>query len=110
VTNCTSATSSKRPTRSRAFLRDSSADFESDLFRSAIAQKLIVIGEAAARVGKDLCARHPEVPWRRVVDFRNILVHEYFGIDWVIVQHAAVREAPALREQIANVLAVEFPE
>jgi uncharacterized protein with HEPN domain len=86
----------------------SRADFDSDLVRSAVAQKLTIIGEAAARVSVDLRARRPEVPWAKVVAFRNILVHEYFGIDWDVVRRAAEREVPLLREQIAATLADEF--
>jgi uncharacterized protein with HEPN domain len=61
------------------------ADFQafqgSEMLRSAVVQKLGVIGEAAARVSADLTSRHPEVPWPQIVAFRNILIHAYFGID-----------------------------
>ena len=40
---------------------------ESELLRSAVVQKLGVIGEAAARVSADLTGRHPEVPWPQIV-------------------------------------------
>jgi uncharacterized protein with HEPN domain len=51
----------------------------SELLRSAVVQKLATIGEAAARVSEELKSRHPEVPWPRIVAFRNILIHAYFG-------------------------------
>ena len=38
---------------------------ESEMLRSAVVQKLGVIGEAAARVSADVTSRHPEVPWPR---------------------------------------------
>ena len=40
-----------------------------------------VIGEAARGVSRFLKERHPEVPWPQIVALRNILVHEYFGVD-----------------------------
>jgi uncharacterized protein with HEPN domain len=52
------------------------------MMRSAVLQKLAIIGEAASRVSKDLRSRYDEVPWARIVAFRNILVHAYFGVDW----------------------------
>jgi uncharacterized protein with HEPN domain len=58
---------------------------DSELLRSAVVQKLSVIGEAAARLSADLKACHPEVPWPQIISFRNILVHAYFGIDWEVV-------------------------
>ena len=87
------------------------ADFEafqkSELLRSAVVQKLAIIGEAAARVSEDLKTRHPQVPWPQIVAFRNILVHAYFGIDWDVVWRAARNRCPVLREQVAGILAAE---
>src|SRR5581483_11833193 len=62
---------------------------DSELLRSAVVQKLSVIGEAAARLSAELKARHPEVPWPKIISFRNILVHAYFGIDWEVVWRSA---------------------
>jgi uncharacterized protein with HEPN domain len=77
---------------------------ESEMVRSAIVQKLGVIGEAASRVSDELKDRHAEVLWPKVVAFRNILIHAYFGIDWEIVWLAASEESPVLRDQIAGIL------
>ncbi len=97
------------------------ADFQafqaSELLRSAVMQKLGVIGEAAARVSADLTSRHPEVPWPRLVAFRNILIHAYFGIDWDVVWRAVeyVREeesqlspgAQALRQNLQDAVELQ---
>jgi uncharacterized protein with HEPN domain len=74
------------------------------MVRSAIVQKLGVIGEAASRVSDELKDRHAEVLWPKVVAFRNILIHAYFGIDWEIMWLAASEESPVLRDQIAGIL------
>jgi uncharacterized protein with HEPN domain len=74
------------------------------LVRSAIVQKLAVIGEAASRVSDELKGRHAEVLWPKVVAFRNILIHAYCGIDREIVWRAASEEIPVLRGQIARIL------
>lgn len=90
----------------------SGTDFEgfqkSELLRSAVVQKLGIIGEAAGHVSEDLTTRHPEVPWPQIVAFRNILIHTYFGIDWEVVWLAATDRCPVLRGQIAAILAAEF--
>ena len=53
------------------------ADFQafqkSELLRSAVVQKLAIIGEAAARVSEDLKTRHPQVPWPQIVAFVTFL-------------------------------------
>lgn len=87
---------------------DRSGFQESELVRSAVVQKLALIGEAAAPVSPELQSRHPEVPWPRIVAFRNILVHAYFGIDWDEVWRAANRETSVLREHIQSILRAEF--
>src|ERR1700694_3423788 len=79
----------------------------SELVRSAVVQKLAVIGEAAAHWPDELKARHMEVPWPRIVAFRNILVHAYFGIDWDLVWQAAKNRCPVLREQASLILAAD---
>jgi uncharacterized protein with HEPN domain len=79
----------------------------SELVRSAVVQKLAIIGEAAARISPGLKSRQPQIPWPQVVAFRNILVHAYFGIDWDEVWQVARSRCPSLREQIAKILAVE---
>lgn len=72
-------------------------------------QKLTIVGEAAAHVSDELRDRHPDVPWRRIVDFRNVLVHAYFQFDWPTIWNAATIDAPRLREQVNAILAAEFP-
>ena len=61
---------------------------------------LQVVGEVARGVSQSLKARHPEVPWPEIVALRNILVHEYFGLNlhqvWTMVQ----KDLPKLEEQV----------
>jgi hypothetical protein len=51
---------------------DEATFLESDLFQSAVLQKLLVIGEAAGRVSPEIRERWPGLPWRSVSGFRNI--------------------------------------
>lgn len=83
---------------------DDRAFMEDELRQSAILQKLIVIGEAAARLPKAFTEQHPEIPWPDIVGFRNIAVHEYFAVDWRIVWITATQEVPLLRQEVARLL------
>lgn len=84
-------------------------DFEqNEMMNSAVLQKLMVIGEAAARLPKEFTQRFPEVPWLDIIGFRNIAVHEYFAIRWDIVWVAATEEVPVLKDQIEKILKEEF--
>jgi uncharacterized protein with HEPN domain len=82
---------------------------DNDLLRSAVLQKLSIIGEAAARLPEDFRKRHPEIEWRDIADFRNIAVHAYFAVEWSIVWVAATQETPALRMQVAQIVSEEYP-
>ena len=40
-----------------------------------------ILSEACKSISVDVRARHPDVPWPAIVGMRNVLVHDYFGID-----------------------------
>jgi len=61
---------------------------------------LQVIGEAANNLSADLVADHQEIPWRRIVAARNILVHQYFGIDEGTVWAMVSGDLPALEVSV----------
>lgn len=94
------------------WLADTSVDVwaEDEKLRRAVLQLLTVIGEAARAVEPGVKGRHPQVPWRKVVDVRNVAVHEYFAVEWPTVWHIARQDLPALRAQVFAVLAAEYPD
>ena len=75
-----------------------------DMLRSAVLQKLIVIGEAVARLPKKFYRQHPEIPWVDMINFRNFAVHEYFAVNWQIVWDTATEDVPSLEVQINELL------
>lgn len=83
---------------------------DDELLRSAVLQKFSVIGEAARALASDVKERHPGVPWSFVVGFRNVVVHEYFALEWPAVWHIARHDLPPLRAQVIDVLRAEFPD
>ena len=63
---------------------------------SAVIREFEIIGEAVGKLPDRVKQQHPEVPWQDVKDFRNILAHEYFGIDLEIVWQVIHHELPLL--------------
>jgi uncharacterized protein with HEPN domain len=84
--------------------------FSNDVIYSACAHKLTIVGEAAARMSADTRERHSQIEWRKVIGLRNVLVHEYFGVDRPMAWEVAVAEAPLLRDRLAAILVTEFLE
>jgi uncharacterized protein with HEPN domain len=76
-----------------------------ELVRSAVLQKLTIIGEAASNIAEAVRDRYRDVPWREVRGLRNILVHYYFGVNWGLIWADASEEVPKLRRRIAEILA-----
>jgi len=76
--------------------------------RAAVLHELTVIGEAASRIPAPMRDRYPSVPWTDVIAFRNIVVHEYFGLSWPIVWDTAIRDVPDLERQISELVRSEF--
>ncbi len=57
-------------------------EFFGDRLRlDAVIKNLAVIGEAAGRVPADVAETSPQIPWAKMRGMRNVVVHEYFGID-----------------------------
>jgi uncharacterized protein with HEPN domain len=79
--------------------------FEQDeLIQIWVLYHLQIIGEAARALSPEFTAQHPQTPWPRIVGMRNILVHNYFGVDVSIVWSVVERELPLLKQQVASIL------
>ena len=59
------------------------------LTQSAILHRLALLGEACRGLSPELREAHAEVPWNQIIAFRNVVIHQYFGIDldlvWAII-------------------------
>lgn len=72
--------------------------------RDVVLHNLEVIGEAVKRLPEPLKAEAPEVPWRRIASFRDILAHVYFSVDDAIVWDVASHEVPTLAQTVRRLL------
>ncbi|AFH38438.1 HepT-like ribonuclease domain-containing protein [Thermus thermophilus] len=71
----------------------------------AVVRNLEVIGEAARQIPSEVRERYPEVPWRRVIGLRNVVVHEYFAVDVEIVWTVVRQSLPELKEALRRMMA-----
>lgn len=81
------------------------SDFEkNDLVVDAVVRNLEVIGEASKRIPEDVKRRAPEVEWRKVGAFRDVLAHEYFRVNRRIVWDVVEKKLPALASACEKLL------
>ncbi len=70
----------------------------------AVIRNLEIIGEAIKKVPEEIRNSNPEVEWKKISGLRDILVHEYFGIDPDIVWDVIQTKLPTLKEQIKKLI------
>jgi len=79
--------------------------FEGDeLIQNWMVHHLQIIGEAAARLSTGFRSQNATVQWSEIIGMRNVLVHEYFGVDTEIVWAAVESQLPQLRRDIAQMV------
>ena len=72
--------------------------------RYATVKQIEIIGEACNNVTSELRDAHPEIQWNLIRGFRNISIHEYFGVNFRIVWEIATNDLPVLKGQFGALL------
>ncbi|MEI6206574.1 MAG: DUF86 domain-containing protein [Desulfuromonadales bacterium] len=79
--------------------------FEHDRMRySAVIREFEIIGEAVGKLSEELKRGYPEIPWQDIKDFRNLLAHEYFGVDLEIVWNTIRDDLPMLLVAVQKIM------
>ncbi len=69
----------------------------------AVVRNLEIIGEAVKKIPPEIKAKHPEIEWRKIAGLRDILIHEYFGIDSKILWDIIANKIPELKKSIKRI-------
>ena len=77
---------------------------ESHTYQDAVLRNLQTIAESTQRLTEDTKAAHPEVEWQSIVAFRNVLVHDYLGIDIERIWEIVHGDVPKLKRTAQEIL------
>ena len=72
--------------------------------QDATLRRLEVIGEAVRNIPDSFRATHPQIPWKKIAGLRDMLIHEYFGVDMGLVWKVVDKDIPKLKKQVTNLL------
>ena len=72
--------------------------------QDAVLRNLQTLSESTKRLSDPLKTSHPEIEWRRITAFRNILVHDYLGIDLDRIWQIVESDVPQLKRAVAALL------
>lgn len=78
--------------------------------QDAVIRQIEIVGEAASHITPECKERYSTISWRDIIGMRNMLIHQYFGVDLVETYQTATVDIPALFVAISNILHAEQTE
>jgi uncharacterized protein with HEPN domain len=71
--------------------------------QDAVIRNFEIIGEATKRLSKNFRSENTDIPWKKIAGMRDILIHDYLGIDIYSVWNAIEQNLPELKQQLIRI-------
>ncbi len=83
-------------------------DYESfvnnETFRRSFIRSIEIIGEAVKKLPENIKDTYSSIPWKKIAGMRDILIHEYFGVNYKLVWDVAKNKIPELKSEIEKII------
>jgi uncharacterized protein with HEPN domain len=70
----------------------------------AVVKSIEILGEAVKKIPDDIRSQYPEIPWRAISGMRDVLVHEYWGVDINVIWATVQEGLPPLKAVIVEIV------
>ena len=70
----------------------------------AIIRNFEIIGEASKNIPTEIKEKYPEIPWRKMYGLRNLIAHEYFGVDYEMIWEIAKNNLPQNQTDLLKII------
>lgn len=84
--------------------KTSEETFADETISRAIVRSLEIMGEATKRLDDDFKFKHPHIEWKKIAATRDVMIHDYFGIDYDIVWSIITEKLPDLEHFLEEII------
>jgi len=83
--------------------KDKSDFLKSTQLQDSVIRRVEIIGEAVKNLPDDVKETHANIPWKNITGMRDILIHQYFGVDLSLTWKVIEDDLPELKNQITSI-------
>ncbi len=81
---------------------------DNDTLKRSFVRSLEIIGEATKQLPQELTQQHTSIDWKGMARMRDILIHDYFGINYKIVWDVVINHIPKLMDEVKVIIKQKY--